>query len=479
MNNKGPRHFAEGFGVTEDLLHRVVSAGLERGGATYSEAFLQHKTVQLLSFEDGKVSSASVRTDLGAGLRVLAGDQTGYAYTEELRDDLLLAAARSASAIATTGPKGIVKPFRASPPISGMIYPAARLWDDVDPTALIDLARRVGEALSASDPSVVKASVRIMNADETVLIANSEGVLVEDSRPMTFIFATCVAERDGRRESNGLSRAARRGFDFYTDDLVDELVDEVLERTLILFDATPPPAGEMPVVLAPATSGILLHEAVGHGFEADFNRKGKSIYSNMLGQKICPDFVSIVDSGLVEDNRGAIHVDDEGVSAEKTTLVEKGRLVSYMHDRISADHYGVAPTGNGRRQDFRLPPMPRMRVTSMEDGPHDPEEIIRSVERGLYVHDFGNGEVAIGAGDYSFYVKTGWLIEGGKLTRPVKDANLIGNGPDTLSKVKMVGKDSQIDRGTWTCGKDGQSVPVGLGLPTVLVSGITVGGVNR
>jgi len=253
---------------------------------------------------------------------------------------------------------------------------------------------------------------------------------------------------------------------------------EAVRRTLLLFEAQVPAAGQMPVVLAPATSGILLHEAMGHGFEADFNRKGTSIFSTMMGRRVAEPFVTIVDTALDDKGRGAINVDDEGTPGQRTVLVADGVLASYLHDRISARHYGVPPTGNGRRESFRHAPLPRMRVTTMENGPHDPEEIVRSVRHGIYAVDFANGEVTIGAGDYSFYVKTGYLIEEGRLTAPIKDVNLIGNGPDSLAKVVMVGNDKAIDGGTWTCGKDGQSVPVGLGLPTVKVSAITVGGVN-
>jgi TldD protein len=295
---------------------------------------------------------------------------------------------------------------------------------------------------------------------------------------MAVIYVRCVAEKNGRKEMNGYRLASREGIGFYAGNKVDEIAKEAVKRTMLLFEASAPPAGEMPVVLAPATSGILLHEAIGHGMEADFNRKGTSIYSTMIGKKVAEDFVTIVDTALEPKSRGAIHVDDEGVAGQRTALVENGKLVSYLHDRISAHHYKVDPTGNGRRESFRFAPLPRMRVTIMENGPHNPEEIIKSVKKGIYAVDFSNGEVNIGAGDYSFYVKTGYMIEDGKLTRPVKDANLIGNGPDTLTKMVMVGDDREIDLGSWTCGKDGQSVPVSLGLPTVKVSSITVGGVN-
>lgn len=474
---EGIDYFAQNFGVTAELLERLVAAGLESGGDR-AEVFLQHRTSQSVTYEDGKVSAADVRVDLGAGLRVLSGDRTGYAFTEELTPERLLEAARTAASIAASGAGVRTAPFRVTP-VAGGLYPTERAWHDVDPGAVVGLARRLGEAVAGGDASVVKTTARLAAADETFLVASSDGVLAGESRPMTFAIASCVAERGGRRESNAFSRSGRRGLDLYSDAVIGEIAAEAVRRTLVLFDAGPPPAGEMPVVLAPATSGILLHEAMGHGFEADFNRKGRSIFSTLMGQRICSELVTIVDSGLEPGDRGSIHLDDEGTPGQQTVLVDRGRLVSYLHDRLSAAHYGVAPTGNGRRQDFRHPPLPRMRVTFMEGGPHDPEEIIRSVKRGLYVHDFGNGEVAIGAGDYSFYVRTGHLIEDGKLTRPIKDANLIGNGPDSLSKVLMVGNDPRLDHGTWTCGKDGQSVPVGMGLPTVLVSSITVGGVNR
>jgi len=336
----------------------------------------------------------------------------------------------------------------------------------------------VGEGVLAGDPSVIKAQVHFAAQDEVILVANSEGLLVEDTRPMTHLYATCVARKDDKTESNSYSRSMRDGPGLYTPAMIAELSSKAVERTLLLFEARVPDAGEMPVVLAPATSGILLHEAMGHGFEADFNRKETSIFSSMMDRKVAEGFVTIVDTALDEKARGSINIDDEGTPGQETVLVKDGVLVSYLHDRISAKHYGVALTGNGRRQDFRHVPLPRMRVTTMENGPHDPEEIVRSVKRGIYAVDFANGEVAIGAGDYSFYVKTGYLIEDGRLTAPIKDVNLIGNGPDSLAKVVMVGNDKALDSGTWTCGKSGQSVPVGLGLPTVKVSSITVGGVN-
>jgi TldD protein len=310
------------------------------------------------------------------------------------------------------------------------------------------------------------------------LYAGSNGRIVEDLQPMTRLSVTCIAEQDGRREENYAKIAARDGISFYTPKRVDRVVKRCVDRTLVLFDSVDAPAGELPVVLAAGSSGILLHEAIGHGMEADFNRKGDSIYSDKNGKPVAKDFVSIIDEGTQDHARGAINVDDEGNVAGKTMLVENGTLTTYLHDTISAKHYGVKPTGSGRRESYQYPPMPRMRSTYMLPGPHSQEEIVRSVKRGIYCESFTNGQVQIGAGDFTFYVKNGRMIEDGRLTRPIKDVNIIGNGPKVLELVDMVSSDLEMDEGGWTCGKNGQSVPVSLGLPAVRVSSITVGGRN-
>ncbi|MBP1678918.1 MAG: TldD protein, part of TldE/TldD proteolytic complex, partial [Bacteroidetes bacterium] len=290
--------------------------------------------------------------------------------------------------------------------------------------------------------------------------------------------ATVVAEKDGRRERAGWNFGGRRSLSYFTPAVVEELSKTAVARAVVLFEAVQPPAGEMPVVLGPGVTGILLHEAIGHGMEADFNRKSISIFSDKINKPVAEKFVSIVDDGTNPNVRGSINVDDEGNDSEKTFLVENGILRSYLHDRISAGHYGVKSTGSGRRQSFRFAPMPRMRNTYMLPGPHAREEIIGSVKKGLYAESFTNGQVFIGAGDFTFYVKSGNLIEDGKLTRPVKDVNIIGNGPKVLKDIVMVADDFKMDDGGWTCGKNGQGVPVSLGLPTVKVSKITVGGVK-
>ncbi|MDJ0763485.1 MAG: metallopeptidase TldD-related protein [Myxococcota bacterium] len=469
-------YFESNFGVTNDMLGKTISRALSRGG-DYADIYLQHKVSDYVGFEDGQVNRAYIEVDLGAGVRVLKGDQTGYAFTEDLSTESLIKAADTAASIAAGSSSSDLPSFTAIQ--TPELYQRERVWVDIPPDRKIGIVEAVGSLVLAGDPNIIKVSVFALSEDDVCLIATSDGNWAEDIRPMTAFYVTCTAEKDSRLERYTYRVAAREGIDFYSDNRIKDMATQAVQRTLNLFAATAPPAGEMPVVLAPATSGILLHEAIGHGMEADFNRKGTSIYATMIGKKVAEDFVTIVDTALEPNSRGAIHVDDEGIPGQRTVLVENGTLVSYLHDKISSKFYNVPPTGNGRRESFRHAPLPRMRVTTMENGIHDPEEIIKSVKKGLYAADFSNGEVTIGAGDYSFYVKQGYLIEDGKLTQPIKDANLIGNGPDTLKKTVMVGNDKSIDTGSWTCGKNGQSVPVSLGLPTVKVSSITVGGVNR
>jgi TldD protein len=293
---------------------------------------------------------------------------------------------------------------------------------------------------------------------------------------MTRVFSQATAEQNGRREQNYHLIGGRRGFEYYTSEKMDLLASEAVRRTIDLFEAEPVEGGEMEVVLAPGRAGILLHEAIGHGMEADFNRKGESIFADKIGKKVAEEFVSIVDDGTIPAYRGSINIDDEGYDSQKNYLVRNGILETYMHDYISSQHYNVKPTGNGRRQSFRHVPVPRMTNTYMLDGPHSPEEIIASVKKGLYADSFTNGEVNIGPGDFTFYLKSGYMIEDGKLGKPVKDVNIIGNGPACLEKMVMVGNDLVVEEGGGTCGKSGQWAPVTDGLPTTKVSSITVGG---
>ena len=468
------RYF-ERFGITREWLDRVLGAALS-GGATDCDLYFEHAVTTSVSLSDGAVNKASTHVDLGLGVRARFGDQVGYAYTEDLSLDAMLRAARTAAAIAgTTGDRTPVDLALLDLP---SYYPVQKRWETVGMDVRVPMVRAWEEAAFKQDARIKKVQTHLVDSEKVVMVVRPDGRLAEDYQPMTRAMVICSAEGEGGRlESNSYNLAARAGLEFYDDqERQDRMVRKAVERTTFLLDAGKPPAGEMPVVMAAGASGILLHEAIGHGLEADFNRKGISIYADKLGKKVAPKNVTVVDDGTVPGARGAINVDDEGTLPEKTVLIEEGVLRGYMHDEISAGHYGVKPTGSGRRQSFRHHPIPRMRSTYMEPGDTDPEEIIKATKNGIYCTSFSNGAVQIGAGDFTFYMKTGWLIEDGKLTRPIKDVNIIGNGPAALEQVDMVGNDLVLDEGGWTCGKDGQGVPVSQGQPTVRVAALTVGG---
>ena len=471
----GGAGYFSAFGIDEKLLSSLLNEAMSKGG-TYADLFFQHTVTNFLGLQDGEVNRAYSEVGLGCGVRVLKGDQTGFAFTEDLSPIALTNAARTAAAVADGAGSGTVPALGRVTPKS--YYSMTTPWESVGLEKKIPLLEKAATRAADADPRIQKVQVFMSDRVGHVLLACSDGTLVEDVQPMTTVYVTCVAEDKGRREENYHSYGRRQGFEFYNEAMMLDLADRAAAKTLVLFDATPPPAGEYPIVLAPGTSGILLHEAIGHGMEADFNRKGISVYAGKMGQKIAPEFVTIVDDGTNPFERGSINVDDEGILTEQTVLVENGILKSYMHDRISAMHYGVKPTGNGRRESYQYPPVPRMRNTYMLNGPHAPEEIIKSVKKGVLAETFTNGQVRIGSGDFSFYLKNGYLIEDGKVTRPVKDANLIGFGPSVLEKVEMVGNDLAMSEGASTCGKDGQGVPVSMGLPTVKCGGISVGGVG-
>ncbi len=463
------------FGVDAALCTTLLTE-LGAMGADAADLYFQRTRSNFLQMEDGRIAEASASIDLGVGLRTVVGDQQGYAFTEELSLDAMRGAARTAASIA----KGAARPgpVAFNPASGGALYTLAVPWSQVGVDAKLPLVRKLEAYARAGDPSVSKVTVTWNDSEEQVVIATIDGRLMHEVRPMTRLWCIVTATKNGQTFSNSANLAGRRGIDWFSDQNLAELAKRAVDRTMVLFEAKRPPAGEMPVVLAAGASGILLHEAIGHGLEADFNRKGTSIYSDMVGKPIAADFVNIVDSGIEPNERGALSFDDEGNPTERTMLVEKGILKGYLHDSISAKHYGVKPSGSGRRQSFRFQPMPRMRCTFMENGPHTKDEIVASVKNGIIAETFTNGQVQIGAGDYTFYIKNGWLIENGKITAPIKDVNIIGNGPESLKRVTMAANDTQLDTGGWTCGKDGQGVPVSQGLPTVLVSSMTVGGVN-
>ncbi|MEX2495292.1 MAG: metallopeptidase TldD-related protein [Woeseia sp.] len=467
--------FLTWFGIDEPVISRVM-AELTANGADAADLYFQHQRVNFLGMEDGIVSRANSEISQGVGLRAVIGDQTGYAFTEDLTLPSMLAAARTAAAIASG--VAVVPPQAFSPKSTGELYTTTVAWADIGVEQKLPLLQRVDSQARQADSSVEKVSVYWADADERVLIATLDGHLIADHRPMTRLSAQVTATRDGETQSGFANIAAREEFSWYTDERVDKMIAEAVDRTLILFEARRPPAGEMPVILAAGASGILLHEAIGHGMEADFNRKGTSIYSDMIGKKVAEPFITIVDQGTIPKERGALNYDDEGNACGRNVMVEDGILRSYLHDSISARHYRVGLTGSGRRESYKHAPMPRMTCTFMEDGPHTKEEIIAAVDKGIIAETYTNGQVQIGAGDYTFYVKNGWLVEKGKITAPIKDVNIIGNGPESLKRITMAANDGHLDTGGWTCGKNGQRVPVSQGIPTVLVSSMTVGGEN-
>jgi len=470
-----PNPFMEWFGVDEAMIARVMSE-LTANGADTADLYFQHQRTNMLSMEDGIVSRANSGIAQGVGLRVVIGEQTGYAFTEDMTLPSMLAAARTAAAIA--GGSSAVAPQAFNPKKTGDLYATEVAWADVGVEQKLPLLKRVDARARSADPSVQKVSVFWADADDRVLIATLDGHLIMDHRPMTRLSAQVTATRDGETQSGFSNIAAREDLPWYTEQRIDAMVSEAVARTMILFEAKRPAAGEMPVILAAGASGILLHEAIGHGMEADFNRKGTSIYSDMIGKKVAEPFVTIVDQGTIPNERGALNYDDEGAECGRTVMVEDGILRSYLHDSISSRQYEVPATGSGRRESYKFSPMPRMTCTFMEDGPHTREEIIAAVDHGIIAETYTNGQVQIGAGDYTFYVKNGWLVEKGKVTAPIKDVNIIGNGPESLQRISMVANDAHLDTGGWTCGKNGQRVPVSQGIPTVLVSNLTVGGEN-
>lgn len=469
------KDYLDHFEVSRAALNKVISVAMAKGG-DYADLFFEHKITNNIGLQDGKVNSAASNIDYGVGIRVLKGDQTGFAYSESLDMQSMIDAAKLAASIAGEPNTFDRNVFNEKVPAD--YYSIDKNWEDVSVKDKVPFVQKINDRIFSLDEKVIKVNAFLSDESSYVLFYNSEGRISYDYRPMASFGAVCIMQKGRQVENFYSARSYRKGFEWLTEDLVEELALEVTERTNILFDATKPKAGEMPVVLGAGGSGILLHEAIGHTFEADFNRKGTSIFSDKMGKKVAENFINIIDDGTLENNRGALNIDDEGNDVKKTYLVKDGVLNSYIHDRISSDHYGVEPTGNGRRESFRHIPLPRMTSTYMEPGPHTREEILAEVDYGVYVDNFSNGQVKIGAGDFTFFVKSGYLVEKGKMTRPVKDINIIGNGPQALTDVVMAANDYKTDNGTWVCGKGGQSVPVTMGLPTVLVKGLTVGGLN-
>ena len=469
----GKNHYLDIFKVSENQLHTLTATALAYGG-DYCDLYFEHTSFFNLLMKDSIVSSGGFHTDFGVGIRVLKGEKTGYAYAENTDMADMMSAAKAASAIA----EGCSAASRTFHPVTDRkmdLYPMKENWREKSAEAFLPFMKDLEKKIISKDGRIVKVIIRLSDSVSDVMIYNSLGELTFETRPMGSLTVTAVFQQGNKTENKTVSRSFRIGAEFISQRLLEEIADDVVKGIDERFDAIRPKGGQMSVVMGAGASGILLHEAMGHAFEADFNRKGQSIFSDKMGSQVCPEGVNVVDDGTLAFNRGSGNYDDEGVPGEKTYMVENGILRSYLHDRISAAWYGVKPTGNGRRENFRYNPIPRMRATYMESGKADPAGIIASVKNGIYVDEFSNGQVKIGEGDFTFFVKSGFLIENGRLTAPIKDINIIGNGPQALADIAAVGNDLKIDNGTWTCGKE-QSVPVSCGMPTVLINSLTVGG---
>ncbi|HPJ82321.1 MAG TPA: TldD/PmbA family protein [Bacteroidales bacterium] len=459
--------------ATDMDSYKLLNLALRKGG-DYADLYFEQTTFHSIVLRDGEVNAASTHNEGGLGIRVVSGQNTGYAYTESSLPRDREEAARTASHIA----QGLIRTSQPAAIATLNLpdrYRIVKPWEEFSPQEKMPFLYDLNDRIFSADKRVKKVTAQLSDSTSQIEIYNSLGIHCADIRPMASLSVSCVMESGGQRESASSSRSFRMGGEFLTPGLIEELAREIIDRTSFLFGAKQPNGGEMPVVMAAGGSGILLHEAIGHAFEADFARKKVSIFSDMMGKRVCSPGITVIDDGTIAGNRGSLNVDDEGVPGQKTYMVTDGILTSFLHDRISARYFQSDPTGNGRRESFRYMPLPRMRATYMDNGRDKEEALIASVKKGLYVDTFSNGQVQIGAGDFTFYVKSGYLIENGKLTQPIKDTNIIGNGPEALARITGVANNCVIDDGTWTCGKE-QSCAVSCGMPSVLVSSLTVGG---
>jgi TldD protein len=463
-------------GLDHDLLARVLSRALRRGG-TFADVFFEYRQTQTFRLQDGRIREGSSAIVRGAGVRVVAGESAGYAYTDEVDEASLLRAADTAALIVRDGrPPGTTAALVAAR--GAALYPSHP--DDLAAAeACVALLQRADDAARGFDRRVAAVNAFVSDELQEVQIASSDGRVVTDRRPLVSLGVQVVAKDGARRESGYVADGGRLGIDVYDLRTPETIAGDAARIATTKLGARDAPAGEMAVVIGPGGGGVLLHEAVGHGLEADFNRKGTSLYSGRVGERVASDLVTIFDDGDLPDERGSVAIDDEGVAGRHKVLVENGILRGYMQDRMNARLMGVESTGSGRRESFRVPPQPRMCNTYMPGGSSTPEEIVGSIERGLYATSFSGGQVEIAKGDFVFMIAEGYLIEGGRITAPVRGATLVGNGPDAMTKVTMVGNDARMANRSYTCGKGGQRVPVGVGIPTVKLATCTVGGTAR
>ncbi len=442
-----------------------------------ADIYFQSSHFESWVLEGGIIKEGSHSIEQGAGVRVVSGEKTGFAYSDRIELSVLLEAANNVKAIARQGQDAQRKLENISTQTS--YYQPVNPLKSLGDQEKINLLRKVDIETRKLDSRIEEVIVSLVGVNEKILVANQDGSLVADIRPLTRMNVTVILEENGKREQGSMGGGARTDYSYFLDqDKALEYGKEAVRQAVVNLEAVEAPAGNMTVVLGPGWPGILLHEAIGHGLEGDFNRKGTSAFSNKVGQRVASELCTVVDNGTLTNRRGSLNIDDEGVPTENTVLIEKGILKGYMQDKLNARLMGVKSTGNGRRESYAHLPMPRMTNTYMLPGAHDPEEIVKSVKKGLYAKNFGGGQVDITSGKFVFSASEAYLIEDGKITRPVKGATLIGNGPEVLSKVSMVGTDLELDSGVGTCGKEGQSVPVGVGQPTIKIDGLTVGGTS-
>ncbi|MDO9047521.1 MAG: metalloprotease TldD [Methylobacter sp.] len=463
-------------GDIEKIMNRLLSSPVDA-----ADIYFQSSHFESWVMEGGIIKEGSHNIEQGAGVRAVFGEKTGFAYSDRIELPVLLEAANNVKAIVRQGQEA--DPLHCKVSIKAADWPKHYATQNplksLADQQKIDLLRRVDSETRKLDSRIEEVIVSLVGVHEHILVARQDGSLVADVRPLVRMNVTVIVEQDGQREQGSMGGGGRSDYNYFIDrDIALEYGREAVRQALVNLEAVEAPAGNMTVVLGSGWPGILLHEAIGHGLEGDFNRKGTSAFSGRVGERVASDLCTVVDDGTLPGRRGSLTIDDEGTPTEKTVLIENGILKGYMQDQLNARLMGVNPTGNGRRESYAHLPMPRMTNTYMLPGQHDPEEIIKSVKKGLYAKNFGGGQVDITSGKFVFSASEAYLIENGKITRAVKGATLIGNGPDVLTKVSMVGTDLELDSGVGSCGKDGQSVPVGVGQPTLKIDGLTVGGTS-
>ena len=463
------------FGLDESHLSRAL-AEIKAHRVDEADLYFQYTRSEGWSLEEGIVKTGSFSIDQGVGVRAVSGEKTAFAYSDDISEASLLDAARTVRTISTAAHSARVKTAPRRIAAARSLYQGLDPITTLDSTAKVKLLEKVEKLARAKDPRVAQVMAGLASEYDVVLVARADGTLAADVRPLVRLSVTVFAEQKGRRESGSAGGGGRFGLAYFDDERISQYVDEAVNAALTNLAARPAPAGEMTVVLGPGWPGILLHEAIGHGLEGDFNRKGSSAFSGRIGQRVAAKGVTVLDDGTLPDRRGSLNVDDEGCVSQRNVLIEDGILKGYIQDAMNARLMGVSPTGNGRRESYAHVPMPRMTNTYMLAGKKSPEEIVASIKRGLYATNFGGGQVDITSGKFVFSASQAYWVENGKILYPVKGATLVGSGPECLKRVSMIGNDMKLDSGVGTCGKEGQSVPVGVGQPTLRIDGLTVGG---